>query len=107
MEANNATFLKNSTSEPFLSNHFIEDVQMNNNIGKATIQIDVIPVNSVTEITTFLDVSKVSNSEELLKINIRSNEIVGNRGILVLLVFYIWISSSLGNHGCAFVVRNF
>ena len=65
----------------------IHEVQINNNIGKA-IMLIVIPVNSVTNIITVLDVSKVSkigNNEDKLKVNIHSDKKSGNHGTLIML----------------------
>ena len=48
----------------------------------------VIPVNSVTNIITVLDVSKVSkigNNEDKLKVNIHSDKKSGNHGTLIML----------------------
>lgn len=67
----------------FLS-HIHEEVQINSNIAKA-IMLIVIPVNSVTNIITVLDVSKVSkigNNEDKLKVNIHSDKKSGNHGTL-------------------------
>jgi hypothetical protein len=72
----------------FFLSHIHEEVQINNNIGKA-IMLIVIPVNSVTNIITVLDVSKVSkirNNEDKLKVNIHSD-----KKVEIMALFFIML----------------
>src|ERR671920_1736744 len=87
----------NNTSQRFVLSHIHEEVQINNNIGKA-IMLIVIPVNSVTNIIMVLDVSKVSkigNNEDKLKVNIHSDKKSGNHGTLFYYVGLVVLYESL------------
>jgi hypothetical protein len=92
MRSNNVTFL-NSSSEPFLAEHIHNVITMKNNVGVENVKIDDIPVRSVTDITTFVNASKVkkSNDEDII-IYVRSDDTIGHRGTFCLISFYVIVA---------------
>jgi hypothetical protein len=66
---------------------------MKNNVGVENVEIDDIPVRSVTDITTFVNASKVkkSNDQDII-INVRSDDTIGNRGTFYLISFYVIVA---------------
>lgn len=89
MRANNVLFL-NPISEPHLGRHIHNYTIVKNNIGMQNVEIDAIPVRSVTDITTFINRSNVNKPiDEDIIINVRSDESIGNRGTYYLISYYV------------------
>jgi hypothetical protein len=93
MQAKNLTFKSFATEPSLLSTNVKWETNSYNNTGNGIVQIDSIPIRSITNVSSLIDVSKLKDNHTKLTIQVRSDQTIANRGALAIVVYYIALAA--------------